>query len=47
MLTIGLGEYVNWQLNINEEEEDKMPNTHEENDIMGIEFEYLSWQFSL
>ncbi len=47
MLTIDLREYVNWQLNINGEEEDKMLNTCEENDIMGMEFEYLLWQFSL
>lgn len=47
MLTIGLGEYTNWQLNINGEEEDKILNTHEEDDIMGMEFEYLLWQFSL
>lgn len=47
MLTIGLGEYINWQLNINGEEEDKILNTREEDDIMGMEFEYLLWQFSL
>ena len=47
MLTIGLGEYTNWQLNINGEEEDTILNTREEDDIMGMEFEYLLWQFSL
>lgn len=47
MLTIMLGEYFNWQRNINSDEEDKIFNIRDENEIMGIEFEYLSWQFSL
>ncbi|MFR1709943.1 MAG: hypothetical protein ACLSV2_13725 [Clostridium sp.] len=47
MLTIMLGEYFNWQRNINGEEKDKILDIYDEDEIMGIEVEYLSWQFSL
>lgn len=47
MLTIMLGEYFNWQRNIDGEEKDKILDIYDEDEIMGIEVEYLSWQFSL
>ena len=47
MLTIMLGEYFNWQRNIDGEEKDKILDICDEDEIMGIEVEYLSWQFSL
>ncbi|MEG1256914.1 hypothetical protein [Clostridium sp.] len=44
MLTMNLGEYFTWQLNINNEEE--IIKFDEEDDIMGMDSEYLIWQFN-
>lgn len=45
MLTMNLGEYFTWQLNINNEEEEIIK-LDEEDDIMGMDSEYLIWQFN-
>ncbi|MEG0132887.1 MAG: hypothetical protein RR891_11330 [Clostridium sp.] len=45
MLTRNLGEYFTWQFNISNEDEIAIK-FYEMDDIMGMDSEYLIWQFN-